>query len=91
MNTRLSKSAIILIMICFTPRVSARPVWPILATDDPNHYNTVNCTFGEIHPTNGDHFHLAIDIDCTNANVPVRPIENGVVINRNCNKIICTN
>ncbi|MEW5767718.1 MAG: FG-GAP-like repeat-containing protein, partial [bacterium] len=54
--------------------------WPINSADDPLNYNTVNCTFGEIHPTNGDHFHGAIDIDCTNNPAPpARAVEPGVI------------
>ena len=37
------------------------PVWPISQNEDPDHWDRVNCTFGERH---SDHFHAGIDIDC---------------------------
>ena len=62
-------------------KIAAYPRWPI----DPNvaDWNRVNGTFGEIHPTNNDHFHSAIDIDHTTPNCPARAAENGRVLRRN--------
>lgn len=52
--------------------------WPINQNDDI-YYNRISGTFGEIHPTNGDHLHGAIDIDIDALNCPVRAIESGSV------------
>ena len=60
-------------------QVSAMPIWPIRPNEDPDH-DRVNCTFCEIHPTGGAHFHYGIDIDCT-LGVHPKPIEHGIVLN----------
>ncbi|MDD3011772.1 MAG: hypothetical protein PHU97_10700 [Bacteroidales bacterium] len=74
-------------LICFYDS-SLSQSWPILANDDINGYYRVSCAFGEIHPTNGDHFHEGIDIDC-NDDIIVRPIEDGVIIDADSpNKLV---
>ncbi len=62
--------------------------WPIDQADDPATWNRIGGTFGEIHPTGGDHFHGAIDIDVNNLNVPVRSIDNNGLVTDNAGTFV---
>ena len=95
MNTRFISSIFsVLLVSIIVIGVNAQPVlWPINPNEDPQNpndpndgqqWNTVNCSFGEIHPTGTDHFHGAIDIDC-HTGVPVKSVESGVVLPHNNN------
>ena len=84
MSIRLNKSlAHIPFWILFALESNALGLqWPVSSQDDPNRFNLISGTFGEIHPptdTTGDHFHTAIDIDTINDVVPARAAEAGVV------------
>ena len=79
MNIRMNKVYPLIIILVLISSNSYGQNWPISQADDNCCYNRVNGTFGEIHPTNGDHFHVAIDIDIATPNCPARTIENGRV------------
>lgn len=70
---------VVTVVLSFSSLLSVAQNWPINQTDDATSWNRISATFGEIHPTDGDHFHGAIDIDVTTLNCPVRTIDNGRV------------
>jgi PKD repeat protein len=77
---RFNEVVCIFILTCIAVAATGQVVlWPISSVDDPQYYTRVNCTFGEIHPTNGDHFHGAIDIDINTSDCPARAVANGRV------------
>jgi PKD repeat protein len=62
-----------------------------LQADDPSQYYIISGTFGEIHPAGTnypDHFHKAMDINCTENNVNIRPIENGWIDDKGASSIV---
>jgi len=76
-----SKRIFILILFSISLSKAYTQVWPINQTDDPNFWNRISGTFGEVHPTNGNHFHGAIDIDNNTPDCPANAIEAGQVTN----------
>ncbi|MEO1253610.1 MAG: PKD domain-containing protein, partial [Bacteroidota bacterium] len=74
------KSSKIIILFFIASYSGYAQQWPIDQADDPTNWENITGTFGEIHPTGGDHFHGALDIDVTAFNCPVRAIESNSVM-----------
>jgi hypothetical protein len=68
-----------LVLLTFLSHSVFAQTWPIRETDDPDKWNDITGTFGEIHPTNEDHFHGAIDINNNTWDCPFYPVDDGIV------------
>ncbi len=79
MNTKLNNLFLVLFFHLTLGKCLCQQ-WPINQADDQNYWDRISCTFGEIHPTNGDHFHTGIDIDINSSNCPARSVQNGIVL-----------
>lgn len=77
---KLNRTHFFVIGLIFCESVARAQTWPINQSDDPAWWNKISATFGEIHPTNGDHFHGAIDIDVYSKGCPFRAIEAGRIL-----------
>ena len=51
--------------------------WPILKKHDSKDWQSISCTFGEIHKTGKDHIHCGVDIDINSSRCPVHAIQDG--------------
>jgi hypothetical protein len=52
-----SNKVALLVFFTLLCNITFCQTWPIHDTDDPNNWNSISSNFGEIHPTNADHFH----------------------------------
>ena len=84
MNIR-SINIILILFVCVTivgftlQTFTHFPIWPIFPGDDPDDWNTISCTFGEIHGAANPLFHGGIDIGIVDG-THLKSIKNGVIL-----------
>lgn len=72
---------LISLIVAYATAQTQVPLWPVNPQNDPNDWNQLNGTFGEIHG-GGTQFHGAIDIDVNQPNCPARLVQAGIIYHK---------
>ncbi len=69
------KSILLLSIASFNFCITQNPVWPLA-----NNWNQINCTFSELHGSQANHIHGALDINCCANYDPIDSNGNPLVV-----------